>query len=237
MNAIIVAAGLGSRFKEMTKNKHKALLPIAGIPNLERTLQLLQEAGISEVHLVVGYLADSFYYLKEKFPAIVFHENKDYQKFNNISTFQKILPFFGDSFVIDGDTVFVKNIFKQPQKSTYFTMIRKEEGTEWCPITDETGRVVEMKITNEKLPAMSGVTYWTKKDAEKIKQVFPRYSTEEKLLDPKGYWDDIPVALLDQLDVTTKEILPNSLFEMDNQENYRMIENFFMHNNLEGQEF
>ena len=38
MNAIILAAGLGSRLKELTKNKHKALFEIEGVPNIERTL-------------------------------------------------------------------------------------------------------------------------------------------------------------------------------------------------------
>ena len=49
MNAIILAAGLGSRLKELTKNKHKALFEIEGIPNIERTINFLNEINIKEI--------------------------------------------------------------------------------------------------------------------------------------------------------------------------------------------
>ena len=63
MNAIILAAGLGSRFEEWTKTKHKALLPINKVPNLERTIQFLIEAKINEIYIVTGHLANQFEYL------------------------------------------------------------------------------------------------------------------------------------------------------------------------------
>ncbi|MGC6396742.1 NTP transferase domain-containing protein, partial [Pasteurella multocida] len=56
MNAIILAAGLGSRFKDVTKKIHKSLLPINGIPNIENTIQNLIEAGIDDIYIVTGHL-------------------------------------------------------------------------------------------------------------------------------------------------------------------------------------
>ncbi|WP_071131769.1 NTP transferase domain-containing protein [Enterococcus timonensis] len=230
MNALIMAAGLGSRFKEMTKTKHKALLPIAGTPNLERTIRFLNESGIDEIHILTGYLAESFAYLPQMFPGVVLHNNPDFAKYNNIYTFYQGLPYFNDSFVIDGDTVFAKNIFQKPAQSTYFTMVRQEDGAEWCPISDAQGKVVEMKITAEKLPAMTGVTFWSKEDAEKIKAVFSDYLKENLLLNSKGYWDDIPVAMLTELSVTTTQLPQDSIYEMDTQENYYFIEEKFRQN-------
>ena len=58
MKALILAAGRGSRFGELTKEKHKTLLPVAGVPLLERILQGLKEVGIREVWIVIGYKAD-----------------------------------------------------------------------------------------------------------------------------------------------------------------------------------
>ncbi len=57
MKALILAAGRGSRFRELTRNRPKALIPIAGIPLLGRVLQGLKEAGIQEVWIVTGYKA------------------------------------------------------------------------------------------------------------------------------------------------------------------------------------
>lgn len=59
MKAVILAAGRGSRFGELTKNRHKTLLPVAGVPLLGRILQGLKEAGIREVWIVIGYKADT----------------------------------------------------------------------------------------------------------------------------------------------------------------------------------
>jgi CDP-L-myo-inositol myo-inositolphosphotransferase len=57
LKALILAAGKGNRLEKLTKQKPKALLPIAGIPLLERVLRNLKEVGVQEVWVVVGYKA------------------------------------------------------------------------------------------------------------------------------------------------------------------------------------
>ncbi|MBP5323316.1 MAG: nucleotidyltransferase family protein [Bacteroidaceae bacterium] len=52
MNALIVAAGLGTRLKPFTDTTPKALVPIAGVPMLEHQIRKLKEAGAS--HIVVN---------------------------------------------------------------------------------------------------------------------------------------------------------------------------------------
>lgn len=49
MKALILAAGEGNRFRELTKQKPKAILQIAGMPLLGRILRGLKEAGIQDV--------------------------------------------------------------------------------------------------------------------------------------------------------------------------------------------
>ena len=84
MNAIILAAGLGSRFKDITKKEHKSLLKIGGKPNLERTIEYLTDAKVEKIIIVVGYLKEKFDYLKEKYGDIIeFVYNDKYREYNN----------------------------------------------------------------------------------------------------------------------------------------------------------
>lgn len=57
MEALVLAAGEGSRLGKLTKRKPKALLRVAGMPLLERILRSLKEAGVQNVWIVVGYKA------------------------------------------------------------------------------------------------------------------------------------------------------------------------------------
>ncbi len=48
MKALILAAGVGSRLRPLTDETPKALIPVAGVPMLERTLVRLKAAGVSD---------------------------------------------------------------------------------------------------------------------------------------------------------------------------------------------
>lgn len=55
-HAIILAAGLGSRLKENTRETPKCLVPVSGRPILERMLDNLDLLGLRRVTIVIGYL-------------------------------------------------------------------------------------------------------------------------------------------------------------------------------------
>jgi len=67
MNAIILAAGLGIRLRPLTNDKPKCMVEVAGIPMVERQIQYLHEAGITDITLVSGYKAESLDYLRDKY--------------------------------------------------------------------------------------------------------------------------------------------------------------------------
>ena len=59
MKGVILAAGKGTRMKELTREMPKPLLEVAGRPVLEHILTGLRDAGVSEVCIIVGYRGDA----------------------------------------------------------------------------------------------------------------------------------------------------------------------------------
>ncbi|MFA5326946.1 MAG: nucleotidyltransferase family protein [Prolixibacteraceae bacterium] len=58
MKALIFAAGLGTRLKEHTENKPKALVSLVGKPLLQHAIEHLKESGISDIAINVFHFAD-----------------------------------------------------------------------------------------------------------------------------------------------------------------------------------
>lgn len=56
--AIILAAGMGSRLRPLTEDRPKCLVELAGKPLLDHQIRTLQSAGIFDIHVVGGYMAD-----------------------------------------------------------------------------------------------------------------------------------------------------------------------------------
>src|SRR4051812_1761247 len=57
--AVILAAGRGTRMKNLTDDVPKPMLPAGGRPILERLLERLIEAEYSEALIVTGYRAET----------------------------------------------------------------------------------------------------------------------------------------------------------------------------------
>lgn len=73
---VIQAAGKGTRFKELTKDKPKHLLEVAGRPFLYYQMTDLLKAGFTEMILVIGYKAEQFeaFVNKYNFPAQIVNQ-------------------------------------------------------------------------------------------------------------------------------------------------------------------
>ena len=55
MQAIILAAGMGKRLGELTKNNTKCMVEVGGVRLIERALRILDRKKLSRIILVVGY--------------------------------------------------------------------------------------------------------------------------------------------------------------------------------------
>ena len=82
-NALILAAGKGTRMWPLTENNPKPLLPIGGLPIIERQIYELKKVGIKNIHILIGYqMKDISDKLKngEKYGVNINYINQEEQK-------------------------------------------------------------------------------------------------------------------------------------------------------------
>ena len=87
MQALILAAGMGKRLKELTQNNTKCMVKVNGVTLIDRMLHQIEELGLSRIVIVTGYkgseLTDYIKTLGIKAP-IEYIDNPIYDKTNNI---------------------------------------------------------------------------------------------------------------------------------------------------------
>ncbi|MFP5064772.1 sugar phosphate nucleotidyltransferase [Acinetobacter pittii] len=109
MDAIILAAGLGSRLKSMTETQPKCMTLIDGKSILERQLCFLDSLGVKKVYIVVGYKKEI---IKAKFGnffldiEIIYCDNDDYDKTHTLYSFLIAFKYINKDFIyLEGDVV------------------------------------------------------------------------------------------------------------------------------------
>ncbi len=190
--AVFLAAGFGSRLVPVTLNTPKPLIRVLGKPIIETMLDAVLRAGIREIVIVRGYLADHFDVLKEKYPMIQFVENPDYWETNNISSAMQVKHLFRNAYVLDSD-LYLKNpdLIREYEYSSSYLGVFTEKTDDWRLIV-KGGKVTGMKIGGTNCYHMYDITYWTEEDGKKMEQYLPLLFASPG--GKKKYWDDVPLG-------------------------------------------
>jgi len=98
MQAVILAAGFGSRLAQVTGGLPKCLLPIGGRPLIEHQLDALADAGIGKVMVVVGHKADEV--RKVLGNRVEYIENSRYDETNSLYSLWLTRDWVKESFVL-----------------------------------------------------------------------------------------------------------------------------------------
>ncbi len=122
MQALILAAGTGSRLKPYTLTVPKCMVPVDGVPMIERAIDALVEAGIKRLGIGLGYksevlkefIAKTFNAKRLNGMKIEFIENPVYDKTNNIYSLYLARKFFSedDTILLESDLVYDKDMIK-----------------------------------------------------------------------------------------------------------------------------
>lgn len=109
MKAIILAAGMGNRIKELTGGQPKGFLEIKGKSIIQHQVDVLKAAGINEIGMVTGYKKQLFQHFKEQ--GIELFYNPFYRGTNVMASYWFAREFLNESFVfLHGDTYFEPEI-------------------------------------------------------------------------------------------------------------------------------
>jgi len=187
-NAIIMAAGFGSRFAPLTYETPKGLLNVRGEPLIERQIRQLKESGINEIILIVGYMREKFEYLASKFGVKLVY-NKDYATKNNISSLNYAMPYLKSSYILCADNWLDNNIFKEFEPNSWYA-VRYFEGntTEWC-VKLRGNKISTIEVGGADSYALYGPAYFSASFSEKFKELIKDYY--DKPQSATWYWEDL----------------------------------------------
>ena len=118
MQAIILAAGMGKRLKDLTRDNTKCMVKVNGVALIDRMLNQLEKHKLSRIVIVVGYhgqkLIDYIGTLNIKTP-IVYVNNPDYDKTNNIYSLALAKDWLckEDSLLFESDLIFEDSVIEE----------------------------------------------------------------------------------------------------------------------------
>ena len=150
MQAIMLAAGKGSRLGKYTKNNTKCMLEVHGKTLLERAIDALLLAGIKDFILVLGYKKDNVKkFIKEKELDkkinITYVDNDVYDTTNNIYSLYLAKDYLikDDTILLESDLIYDKSIIKNLVNSEYESAALIAKYEEWMD-----GTVVKLNDDN-----------------------------------------------------------------------------------------
>ena len=164
MQAIMLAAGKGSRLGKYTKNNTKCMLNVHGKTLLERAIDALLEANVKKFILVLGYKGDNVKkYIEEngldKKINIEYVYNDIYDTTNNIYSLYLAKDYLtkDDTILLESDLIYDTSVVKKLVNSQYESAALIAKYEEWMDGTvvtiDENGVInsfVERKDFNYK---------------------------------------------------------------------------------------
>ena len=212
--AIFIAAGFGSRLVPITFNTPKPLVRVHGQRIIDGLIDACLDAGINEIYIVRGYLAEQFDQLLYKYPMIKFLENPVYNEANNISSAMVARYMLSNAYVFEADLLISNpQIIKKYHYTSDFLAIKKDRTDDWC-FTVKDGVIVEEKVGGLDCWQMVGISYWNEEDGHKlsddIKMTYEQPGGKER------YWEQVPLVFCKKhYKVEVRECQENDIIEID----------------------
>lgn len=191
MEAVILAAGRGSRLGELTKNKPKCLLELnTGFTVIDYIIQVLTKevnVSLSSIYVVVGYKHECFEKYKQYDINLI--KNDYYDKYENMfSLYLALKEISSDFILVNSDVVFHKELLSTlkdtDSECSFFVIDNVEElSEEDMKVIIHNNRIIKFG-KNIPLPQAHGeyigLAKILKKDADVMYSVFDEFVKQKR---------------------------------------------------------
>lgn len=227
-NAVILAAGLSSRFAPISYEKPKGLLRVRGEILIERQIEQLRAAGITNITVVVGYKKEYFFYLESRYGVSIV-VNDEYATRNNNGSMWRVRNRLGNTYVCSSDNYFTENPFEPYVWQAYYAAQWSEGPTkEWCMRTNRQGRITGISVGGASSWYMLGHVYFDQAFSERFVQIleaeYDLPETADKL------WEDLFAEHVNELNMVVRPYDEGVINEFDSLDELRAFDPRFLQN-------
>ena len=243
MQAIILAAGMGKRLKELTQNNTKCMVRVNGVTLIERMLHQLDKRSLSRIVIVIGYegdkLVDYIRALGTRTP-IVYVENPVYDKTNNIYSLSLAKEYLmrEDTLLFESDIIFedaVLDVLIDDPRPTLALVDKYEpwmDGT--CVRLDEKDRIVDF-ISGKKFDYRNTAGCYKTVNIYKFGRHFsethyvPFLDAYLKALGRNEYYEQVlrVITMLDDAEIRGKRLDGQKWYEIDDVQDLDIASTLF----------
>jgi len=243
MQAIILAAGMGKRLKELTQDNTKCMVKVNGVRLIDRMLGQLAKLGLRRTVLVIGYEGEKLRkHVGRKWQGmkIDYINNPIYNKTNNIYSLALAADDLvkDDTLLIESDLIFEDEIFAKVIKDPHPNVAVVDAYESWmdgtCVTIDENLRierfVPKKDFVYEEIPAYFKTVniYKFSKQFSK-KDYVPFLKAYSKALGDNEYYEQVlrVVAFLDKPLMHALPLSGEKWYEIDDMQDLDIAESMF----------
>ncbi len=249
MQAIILAAGMGKRLKELTQNNTKCMVKVNGVTLIDRMLHQIEKQHLSRIVIVVGYegdkLIDYIGTLDIQTP-IVFIKNPIYDKTNNIYSLALAKDWLckDDTILFESDLIFEDSALEALISDTRDTLALVDKYESWmdgtCVKLSENDDI-EAFVPGKKFKFNEIKDYYKTVNIYKFSKHFcethyvPFLDAYQKALGENEYYEQVlrVITMLDDPEIKAKRLEGQKWYEIDDIQDLDIAESIFSPNDDE----
>ncbi len=243
MQAIILAAGMGRRLKELTKDNTKCMVEVNGTKLIDRMLGQLDKKNLSKIVIVIGYegekLKNYISTLNINTP-INYVNNPIYDKTNNIYSLALAKDYLveEDTLLFESDIIFEESVIDALIEDERETLALVDKYESWMD-----GTCVKLSENDDIIDFVSGKKFVFDDKSEYYKTVniykFSKHFSEthyvpfldayQQALGENEYYEQVlrVITMLDDPEIKAKRLSGQKWYEIDDIQDLDIAESLF----------